>query len=145
MKAACTTRVSLVVIGILLGCSMAFAQDVTIVANVGVSVSSISNSQLRDIFTGASSRFADGSHAVPVLLKGGAAHEVLLRRHIGDDPAQFRIRWHKALFTGQGSMPKEFASEAALLEFVAATPGAIGYVSRVPDPNLVKILNVSDR
>jgi ABC-type phosphate transport system substrate-binding protein len=32
------------------------------------------------------------------------------------------------VFTGQGSMPKTFDTESALMEYVAATPGAIGYV-----------------
>jgi hypothetical protein len=42
-------------------------------------------------------------------------------------------------------MPKEFASEAAVLDYVAVTPGAIGYVSRVKDPEAVKALTVYDR
>jgi hypothetical protein len=39
-------------------------------------------------------------------------------------------------------MLKEFGTEAALLDYVAATPGAIGYVSRVPDSDSVKVLTV---
>ena len=46
------------------------------------------------------------------------------------------------MFTGQGSMPKEFGSEADLLDYVEATPGAIGYVSRVNEKNSVKVLRV---
>jgi hypothetical protein len=42
-------------------------------------------------------------------------------------------------------MPREFASEAAMLEFIAATPGAIGYVSRIPDPNAVTMVSISGR
>jgi hypothetical protein len=121
------------------------AQDVMIVVNRGSTVSQITETQLRDIFTGARSRFDDGGRAIPVLLKGGPAHEVFLHRHIGETPDEFRIRWRKAVFTGQGSMPKEFLSETALLEYIAVTPGAIGYVSRVNDPDAVKVLAVYDR
>lgn len=120
------------------------AQDVMIVAHRQVAVSTITETQLHDIFTGAKSRFPDGTRAVPVLLKGGPAHEVFLHRHVGETPDEFRARWRKAVFTGQGSMPKECPTEAALLEYVAATPGAIGYVSRVPDPDAVKVLQISD-
>jgi ABC-type phosphate transport system substrate-binding protein len=77
-----------------------------------------------------------------VILKGGPAHEVFLSHHIGENPDEFRTRWRKAVFTGQGAMPKEFNSERALLEYVAATPGAIGYVSRVTADNPVKVLTV---
>jgi len=121
------------------------AQDVMIVVNRGSSVSQITEAQLRDIFTGARSQFDDGARAIPVLLKGGPTHEVFLHRHIRETPDEFRARWRKAVFTGQGSMPKEFASEAAVLDYIAVTPGAIGYVSRVKDPEAVKALSVYDR
>lgn len=123
-------------------CMQARAQDVLIVANKSVTVSQVKESELRDLFTGARSKFSDGSRAVPVILKGGPTHEVFLHRHVGDTPNEFRMRWRKAVFTGEGSMLKEFATEAALLDYIAATPGAIGYVSRVLDPSAVKVLNV---
>jgi hypothetical protein len=119
------------------------AQDVLIVANKNVLVSQITSSQLRDLFTGAKTSFKDGSRAVPVVLKGGPVHEVFLRKHVGETPEEFRARWRKAVFTGQGSMLKECASEAALLEFIVSTPGAVGYVSRVADGLSVKVLAVA--
>ncbi|HTW32944.1 MAG TPA: hypothetical protein VMD76_14780 [Candidatus Sulfotelmatobacter sp.] len=138
-----TSSILLIVLGMLLASSMSRAQEIMIVTNPAVSVSEISRDQLRDIFTGLRTRFADGSRAMPVLLKGGPVHEVFLSRIIGNNPDEFRVRWRRAVFTGQGAMPKEFQSEAALLDYVATTPGAIGYVSRVPDPNAVKVLTVS--
>ena len=138
------TRIAfLTVLGILLGAGMGHAQEIMIVANPAAPVSEISRDQLRDIFIGVRSRFSDGSRAVPVLLKGGPVHEVFLSRIVGDSPDEFRVRWRRAVFTGQGAMPKEFPSEGALLDYVATTPGAIGYVSRVPDPSAVKVLTVS--
>jgi hypothetical protein len=102
--------------------SAASAQDVVLVANKGVQISEISNADLRAIFIGTRTRFADGSHAVPVTLKGGPAHEVFLKNHVGEGPEEFRSRWRKVVFTGQGAMPKAFDSESALIEYVAATP-----------------------
>lgn len=124
-------------------CIQARAQDVLIVANKSVTVSQLKESELRDLFTGSRSKFSDGSRARPVVLKGGPTHEVFLHRHVGDSPDEFRVRWRKTVFTGEGSMLKEFNSEAALLDYIAATPGAIGYVSRVLDPSAVKVLNVT--
>jgi ABC-type phosphate transport system substrate-binding protein len=121
------------------------AQDVVIVANRAVQESSITSADLRDLFTGVKTRFRDGSRAMPVVLKGGPAHEVFLRHHLGEGPDEFRAAWRKAVFTGQGSMLRAFDSEAALLQFVAATPGAIGYVSRVSTQDLVKTLIVINR
>jgi ABC-type phosphate transport system substrate-binding protein len=136
-------RWTIVGLGLLLACAPASAQDVVIVVNRKVTVSRISAAELRDIFTGVRSRLDDGTRAVPVVLKGGPVHEVFLHHHVGDSPEEFRTRWRKAVFTGQGSMPREFVSEAALLNYVAATPGAIGYVSRVGDGDSVRVLAVS--
>jgi len=143
MKTNALIRVFLLAIVLSTICQHARGQDVLIVVNKDSVITQITSAQLRDIFTGTRSRFGSGSRVVPVLLKGGPVHEVFLHHYVGDNPDEFRARWRKAVFTGQGSMPKEFASEAALLEYVAATPGAIGYVSRVQDPTSVKVLTVT--
>jgi hypothetical protein len=77
---------------------------------------------------------------VPVTLKGGAAHEVFLKNYVGEGPEEFRAQWRKVVFTGQGAMPKAFDSESALIEYVAATPGAVGYASRISSQDNVKLL-----
>jgi hypothetical protein len=78
---------------------------------------------------------------VPVTFKGGPAHEVFLRNHLDQSPSDFRGYWRKAVFTGQGAMPRAFESESALIDYVAATPGAVGYVSRISSEDLVKRLS----
>ena len=120
--------------------SAASAQDVVLVANKSVRISEIKDADLRAIFMGSKTRFSDGSRAVPVILKGGPAHEVFLQNHIGESPADFQAQWRKVVFTGQGAMPRAFDSEAALIEYVAATQGAIGYVSRISPNDTVKRL-----
>jgi hypothetical protein len=133
-------RCLMLLLGSLGSWSAAGAQDVVLVANKGVQISEITNADLHAIFMGTRTRFADGSHAVPVTLKGGPAHEVFLKNHLGEDPEEFRLHWRKVVFTGEGAMPKAFDSESALIEYVAATPGAVGYVSRLSSPDRVKLL-----
>jgi ABC-type phosphate transport system substrate-binding protein len=118
------------------------AQDIIVVANPGIYITQITPAELREIFIGQRSTFRDHSRAVPVLLKGGPAHEVFLRNHLGETAESFRALWRKAVFTGQGAAPREFGSEAALLQFIAETPGAIGYVSRVSGKENVRIVAV---
>jgi ABC-type phosphate transport system substrate-binding protein len=134
------TRCLMLLLGSLGSWSAASAQDVVLVANKGVQVSEITDADLRGIFMGTRTRFADGSHAVPVTLKGGATHEVFLKNHLGEGPEEFRSQWRKLVFTGEGAMPKAFDSESALIEYVAATPGAVGYVSRISSQDNVKLL-----
>jgi hypothetical protein len=134
------SRSLILLLGFLSCCCAASAQDVVLVANKGVETSRIKVSDVRAIFTGEKTRFADGSHAVPVMLKGGPANEVFLKNYCDETPDEFRAQWRKAVFTGQGAMPKTFATESALIEYVAATPGAVGYVSRISPQDDVKSL-----
>jgi hypothetical protein len=143
MRPTYKIRCFLLGLGLLICQVTARAQDVVLVVNQGVQISNISASDLRAIFLGAKTKLADGSHAVPVTLKGGPAHEVFLHNHVGESPDEFRARWRKAVFTGQGAMPRAFESESALLEFVAVTPGALGYVSRVSPRDKVKCLPIT--
>lgn len=122
-----------------LGAGIARAQEVVVVANKSVKAADVGSDELKDVFSGDKSSLKDGSHVVPVTLKGGAAHEAFLKRFLGKNDAAFRAAWRSLVFTGQGSMPKTFDTEAQLLDYVAATPGAIGYVSRDPGDGVKKL------
>jgi hypothetical protein len=139
-NAASRKRWLIALLGLIGGCCTARAQDVIFIANIGVQISTIRASDLHAIFTGEKTRLADGTHVVPVILKGGPVHEVFLKNYCAESPNEFRAQWQKAVFTGQGSMPKAFDSEAALIEYVAQTAGAVGYVSRFSPHDGVKAL-----
>jgi len=125
------------------GCWLAAnAQDVVLVANRSVQISQIGIVDVRAIFLGTKSRFADGTRAVPVTLKGGPAHEVFLKNYLGESSGEFHAQWRKAVFTGQGAMPRAFETESALLDYVASTPGAVGYVSRISVQDRVKRIGI---
>jgi ABC-type phosphate transport system substrate-binding protein len=142
-KTVSRKRWLMALLGLVSGCCSVRAQDVVVVANYSVQVSEIKDADLRAIFTGEKTRFADGSHAVPVILKGGPVNEVFLQKHLGQSPGDFRAQWRKAVFTGQGAMPKAFDSESDLINYVASTPGALGYVSRISPHDDVKALSTS--
>jgi hypothetical protein len=142
MKAIIHNHGCILLLGLVFITDVGRAQDVLVVVNKTVSCSQISSTELREMYMGMRSHFSDGGRAIPVVLKGGPVHEVFLHHYIGDNPDEFRARWRKAVFTGQGGMLKEFGTEAALLDYIAETPGAIGYVSRIPNPDSVKVLSV---
>ncbi len=110
-------------------CQRLFAQ-VVIIANPSVTVAEVSKSDLRDVFTGASSTIKGGAHVVPVLLKDGPTHDEMLTLYVGKSDSAFRATWRSLIFSGQGSMPRSVASEAGVVALVAHTPGAIGYISK---------------
>jgi ABC-type phosphate transport system substrate-binding protein len=116
--------------------------QVVVIANPGVKSAEISKSDLRDVFTGGATSLKDGARVTPILLRSGTVHEEFLTAYIGKGDAAFRASWRSLVFSGQASMPKSLDSEAAMVEYVARTPGAIGYVGKSTPHEGVKILAV---
>jgi hypothetical protein len=105
------------------------AADVKIIANDSVQASSVSADDLKRVFLLTRNSLEDGSHAEPVLLKGGAAHEAFLREYLGKTDSALQTYYRSLVFTGKASMPKTVGSDAEVVAFVLKTKGAIGYVS----------------
>jgi ABC-type phosphate transport system substrate-binding protein len=122
-------------------CAKAHAQ-VLVIANSGVRADEVSKAELRDVFTGASSSFRGASQVVPVLLKQGTVNADFLDEYVGKSDSAFRASWRSLLFSGQGVLPKTLDSDAAVVEYVAHTPGAIGYIGRTSPHDGVKTLIV---
>jgi ABC-type phosphate transport system substrate-binding protein len=116
--------------------------QVVVIANPTVAVTGVSKTELRDIFTGASTSLKGDVQVTPVLLKQGAVQDAFLGLYIGKSDSAFRAGWRSILFSGQGAMPKTLDSEAAVVEYVARTPGAIGYIGRSAPHEGVKVLAV---
>ena len=85
--------------------------------------------ELKNVFLGNTSSLSDGSKVEPVLAESGAAHDEFLKDVVGKSAPALKNHLKTLVFTGKGSMPKSFASEADIVKYVAKTPGAIGYVS----------------
>ncbi len=122
-------------------CLRARAQ-VVVIANPSVAAANVSKSEVRDVFTGASSSLKGGAQVTPVLLKQGAVSDEFLSLYIGKSDSGFRAGWRSILFSGQGMMPKTMDSDAAIVAYVAHTPGAIAYIGRATPHEGVKILAV---
>jgi hypothetical protein len=117
------------------------AGEVVLVANGGVGADSVSAEEVKQLFLGRTTKLG-GSRVAPVCLKSGATHEAFLREYIGRTEAAYRNHLKKQVFTGKGSMPKTFSSEAELVAYVAETAGAIGYVGNNASREGVKTLTV---
>jgi ABC-type phosphate transport system substrate-binding protein len=133
---------SILFAGIVLSCVMVRAQDVVVIVNNGVKATSASKDEIAGVFTGDKSSLGEGSKVTPVTLKGGAAHEAFLKEYVGKSDAAFRTSWRSLVFTGQGSIPKTVDSDTAMVDYVAATPGAIGYIGKETSHDKVKVLAI---
>ncbi len=126
----------------LLLCQRLYAQKPIVIVHPSVTVTEVSASDLRDIFTGVTTTLHGGAHVAPVLLKQGPTHEEMLTLYIGKSDSAFRATWRSLVFSGQGIMPRSLDSEAAIVDFVAHTPGAIGYIGKATPHEGVRTLAV---
>ncbi len=125
-----------------IGAASASAADIKVIANSSVGASSVSSDELKGVFLATKSSLSDGSHVEPVLLKGGAVHEAFLKDYVGKTDSGLETYYRSLVFTGKGSMPKQFATDAEVVAFVEKTKGAIGYVASATASGSAKVLEV---
>jgi len=118
------------------------AADIKVIANPAVGASSVSADELKGVFLATKTSLSDGSHVVPVLEKGGPAHDAFLKEYLGKTDAALQTYYRSLVFTGKASMPKMLAADAEVVAYVAKTKGAIGYVSADTSADGVKTLEV---
>jgi hypothetical protein len=51
--------------------------------------------------------------------------------------------WQQQIFSGRGVPPLELSTETAVVEYVRAHPGAVGYVSAGADIRGLKVVEVT--
>jgi TonB family protein len=120
----------------------ALAADVKVIANSSVKADTISAAELKRVFLEEKISLGDGTHVEPVLQKGGPAHEAFLQEYVGRSEDDLQAYYRTLVFTGRGSMPRAFGSDAGVVAYVARTRGAIGYVSSAASVGGVKILAI---
>ncbi|MYM63625.1 hypothetical protein [Pseudomaricurvus sp. HS19] len=75
--------------------------------------------------------WSDGTPVtVYTLPKTSPTHRAFVTGYLRMQPYQLDRLWHRTVFSGTGVMPEEVSSVDEMLRRVAATPGAVGYISR---------------
>ena len=117
------------------------AQDVVAVVSAKSSVVSLNADQVADIFLGKTSRFPDGSQAMPIDLgEDSPARDRFYAQYTGKSPAQVKAHWSKIIFTGRGQPPRQASSSSEAKKLIADNPNAIGYIDPSQVDNSVRVL-----
>lgn len=103
---------------------------------------SISSETVRNILLGNKTRWDSGGTIKLAVLSEGTTHESVIQEFTARSADQFNKYWKKQVFTGKGIAPDAFKTDEELIEFVARTPGAFGYVSPNANATGVKIMSV---
>lgn len=129
MPLTCITA-ALVGLALSMGAGAAMA-DVVVVVSAKSSVTTLSKNQIVDIFLGKTSRFPNGSVAVPIDQEEGiAAREQFYSEFASKSAAQLKAHWSKIIFTGRGQPPREASSVIELKKLIVTNANSIGYIDR---------------
>ena len=102
------------------------ATDLWIIAN---SETPLSPAELKEVYLG-EKQFAGGIKLNPV--DNAASQGIFLSTVLGMARSRYQAAWLRKSFRDALDPPPQLSSAAEVLEFVRATPGAIGYVSTPP-------------
>ena len=117
------------------------AEDVVAVVSAKSPVVSLTPAQVADIFLGKSSRFPDGTPALPIdLQEDSPARDKFYTQFTGKSPAQVKAHWSKIIFTGRGQPPVQAASGVQARKMIAENPNAIGYIDQSLVDSSVRVL-----
>jgi hypothetical protein len=115
--------------------------QVVLIAHKSTPAATLDNSSILDIFTLNTKSWSDGGKITLLEIKGDSPAKTKFYAALGTSFVEMQRLWLKKQFSGKGLPPTGIGSEQELIEKVASTPGAVGYVSadNAKNPN-VKIL-----
>ncbi len=114
-----------------------------IVTNPNVSEVALSANSLRSIFSMSLKTWPNGTKIrVFVLSDDDQLHKAVSKGKLNVFPYQLRSTWDRLVFSGTGQAPVRVNSIEEMLDKVANTPGAIGYLWRANINENVNVLQI---
>ena len=122
-------------------------QSLAIVVNQSNPVNDLSTQELRKIFLGERSHWANGNRITLVMMQSGQPERsAVLHQIFHMSESEFSRHFLHGLFTGQVFVsPKTLAGPTGVCKFVFNVPGAIGYVRASDVSGAVKAIRIDGR
>lgn len=120
------------------------ADQTVVVINPSVAKPTLTQVELRQIFTGHLQYWEDGNKIhVFVLEDNDPLHKAFCRETLKMFPYQLSRLWNQLTYSGQGVTPTRVSSKEELIERLEKTPGAIGYMPSgvVSKARMVKVVS----
>ena len=125
-------RIGLVTAAVILSVSFAVADaEVVAVVSADSSISTLSRTEVADLFFCKVSHFPNGVQAFPLdQAEGSAVRDEFYGKIIGKTAAQIKAYWSRIIFTGRGQPPPTVSNSVEMKKRISSNPGAIGYIER---------------
>lgn len=121
--------------------SLSASDQVVVIVNPKSPTTSMTASQVADIFLGRKTTLPSGATAAAVdQPPSSAVRDPFYLKVTGMNPPQVKAAWSRMVFSGKGTPPKELASSVEVKRFVAANPNAIGYIEKSAVDGSIKVI-----
>ncbi len=135
-------KIAIVTILFLFSWAEASFSQVAVIAHKSVPVDTIKKSELLDFYTADIKKWINGDKVIVNDLKPKGEVKEIFYKFLGKTPSRMKSVWLKNMLSGEGDPPEALKSEEEMLQKIAATPGAIGFLSHTKVDNNVKTLIV---
>lgn len=122
-------------------------ESIAIVVNQENSVDDLTMKDLRTVFLGERSHWANGRRITLVMMEPGQPErKAMLREIYRMSETDFNRHFLQGLFTGEVFVsPKTLATAVGVRKFIFNVPGAIGYVRSSDVDSTVKVIRIDGR
>ena len=101
-----------------------------VIVNSANPVASIRKDQLGQMLLKSRTSWSNGNRVLPVDQRiGSHVRDVVSNAVHGRSASVIKNWWNQQIFAGKGVPPPELATDAKVVAYVSANPGAVGYVS----------------
>ncbi|OVE81104.1 hypothetical protein BVY04_04055 [bacterium M21] len=121
--------------------ALSHAQRFKVIANQSTGIKSLDHTMLEDLFLGKIKRL-NGKPIVIILYRRHKIQKSLAKSVANKSENRFLTHWKKMVFTGKAIMPRYAGDVTSMVEYVKATPGAVGFVPAEYTIDLPKVLTV---
>ncbi|MEQ6916338.1 hypothetical protein [Halomonas aquatica] len=142
---ALTLATVMLLTGLSLAGTTATAQDVPVllVAHPDVATRHLTRDTTRAIFAMRQRTWPDGQAVrVFVLDNDHPVHARFAKEQLSVYPHQLQLAWDRMVFSGTGQAPNRVRNQEEMLERIANTPGALGYLEREYLDDRVQVISM---
>ena len=121
----------------------AVAADFKVIVNTSNPATTLTKDQISEYLMKRTLVWPDGRAVVAVDQRPDSpVRAAFSLQIIGRAATAVKNHWHQQIFSGRAIPPAERNGDHAVIEFVKASPGAVGYVSASADTTGVKVITV---
>lgn len=128
-----------IMVFLLAGATNAWSQ-ILVIAHKTVPIDTLKKSELLDFYTCDIKKWRDGQPVIVFDLKSPSEVKTAFYFYLGKSSSRMKSIWLKKLLSGEGEPPQAMDSEDEVLQKVATTAGAIGFVSNIQARKDVKVI-----